>query len=241
MVPPELPIHCAPRNRLRCLLEGSPNVRGGGSPMGPGEPADQPFDLRDVLAERGAERYELHRRYLNPQLPRMLHAIGFDKVYTRARGRLPLRRRRRRVPRHAGRLRRVRPRPPPPGRPAGAARRPRRRPGRPDPVRRPAAGRPARRGAARQGPAPRPGVLRQQRHRGGRGRPEVRPLRHRPPPHPVLRPRLPRADHRVAVGQRRAASSARASARCCPTPRSRSATCAALRARAARAATSPAS
>ncbi|MDQ1539705.1 MAG: ornithine--oxo-acid transaminase, partial [Actinomycetota bacterium] len=44
------------------------------------------FDLRDLLARRGGERYELHRRYLNPQLPRMLHAIGFDKVYARAEG-----------------------------------------------------------------------------------------------------------------------------------------------------------
>jgi ornithine--oxo-acid transaminase len=50
--------------------------------MGTGEP----FDLRGVVAGRGDERYELHRRYLNPQLPRMLHAIGFDKVYTRAEG-----------------------------------------------------------------------------------------------------------------------------------------------------------
>ncbi|MGI8759772.1 MAG: aspartate aminotransferase family protein [Jatrophihabitantaceae bacterium] len=45
-----------------------------------------PFDLPDLLARRGDERYELHRRHLNPQLPRMLHAIGFDKVYTRAEG-----------------------------------------------------------------------------------------------------------------------------------------------------------
>jgi ornithine--oxo-acid transaminase len=44
------------------------------------------FDLRSVLAQRGPERYELHRRYLNTQLPRMLHAIGFDKIYTRAEG-----------------------------------------------------------------------------------------------------------------------------------------------------------
>jgi len=54
--------------------------------MGSGGPADQPFDLRDVLARRGDERYDLHRQYLNPQLPRMLHAIGFDKVYARAQG-----------------------------------------------------------------------------------------------------------------------------------------------------------
>jgi ornithine--oxo-acid transaminase len=46
----------------------------------------EPFDLHDVLARRGGQRYELARRYLNPQLPRMLHAIGFDRVYTRAEG-----------------------------------------------------------------------------------------------------------------------------------------------------------
>ncbi|MGW6564197.1 aspartate aminotransferase family protein [Streptomyces sp. NPDC054975] len=44
------------------------------------------FDLSALLAERGAERYELHARYLNHQLPRMLHTIGFDKVYERAEG-----------------------------------------------------------------------------------------------------------------------------------------------------------
>ncbi|GAA1929235.1 aspartate aminotransferase family protein [Streptantibioticus ferralitis] len=44
------------------------------------------FDLGRLLAERGAERYELHTRHLNHQLPRMLHTIGFDKVYERAEG-----------------------------------------------------------------------------------------------------------------------------------------------------------
>ncbi|MFF4607028.1 aspartate aminotransferase family protein [Streptomyces sp. NPDC001339] len=44
------------------------------------------FDLTELLAERGAERYDLHSRYLNHQLPRMLHTIGFDKVYERAEG-----------------------------------------------------------------------------------------------------------------------------------------------------------
>ncbi|WP_405859412.1 aspartate aminotransferase family protein [Streptomyces sp. NBC_00090] len=44
------------------------------------------FDLRALLAERGGERYELHARHLNHQLPRMLHTIGFDKVYERAEG-----------------------------------------------------------------------------------------------------------------------------------------------------------
>ncbi|MFC4496048.1 aspartate aminotransferase family protein [Streptomyces ovatisporus] len=44
------------------------------------------FDLNALLAERGAERYELHTRHLNHQLPRMLRTIGFDKVYERAEG-----------------------------------------------------------------------------------------------------------------------------------------------------------
>ena len=44
------------------------------------------FDLNALLAERGAERYELHARHLNHQLPRMLRTIGFDKVYERAEG-----------------------------------------------------------------------------------------------------------------------------------------------------------
>jgi ornithine--oxo-acid transaminase len=44
------------------------------------------FDLPGLLAGRRGQGYELHTRYLNPQLPRMLHAIGFDKVYERAEG-----------------------------------------------------------------------------------------------------------------------------------------------------------
>ncbi len=48
--------------------------------------AAKEFDLARLLAERGAERYELHAKHLNHQLPRMLHTIGFDKVYERAEG-----------------------------------------------------------------------------------------------------------------------------------------------------------
>ncbi|GLW52572.1 aspartate aminotransferase family protein [Kitasatospora phosalacinea] len=46
----------------------------------------EPLDLAALLAARGGERYELHARYLNPQLPRMLHTIGFDRYYERAKG-----------------------------------------------------------------------------------------------------------------------------------------------------------
>src|SRR5207244_5950995 len=49
-------------------------------------PMGDSFEVQDLLARRGHERYEMHRRFLNPQLPRMLHAIGFDKTYVRAEG-----------------------------------------------------------------------------------------------------------------------------------------------------------
>src|SRR6202034_167436 len=44
------------------------------------------FDLQGLLAAHRADGYELYGRYLNPQQPKVLHAIGFDKVYTRAEG-----------------------------------------------------------------------------------------------------------------------------------------------------------
>jgi len=44
------------------------------------------FDLPGLLAANDGRGYDLHARYLNPQLQRMLHTIGFDKVYERADG-----------------------------------------------------------------------------------------------------------------------------------------------------------
>ena len=44
------------------------------------------FDLPGLLAANDGRGYELHSRHMNPQLPRMLHTIGFDKVYERAEG-----------------------------------------------------------------------------------------------------------------------------------------------------------
>jgi ornithine--oxo-acid transaminase len=52
----------------------------------PTEQTPVPFDLNALIKARGDERYELHARLLNPQLPRMLHTIGFDKIYTHAKG-----------------------------------------------------------------------------------------------------------------------------------------------------------
>ena len=59
-----------------------------GPAAGPANPEGRSkgFDLAGLLARRGGERYELHTKYLNHQLPRMLHTIGFDKVYERAEG-----------------------------------------------------------------------------------------------------------------------------------------------------------
>jgi acetylornithine/succinyldiaminopimelate/putrescine aminotransferase len=59
-----------------------------GPAAGPAAPGERPkgFDLATLLAERGDERYDLHAKHLNHQLPRMLHTIGFDKYYERAEG-----------------------------------------------------------------------------------------------------------------------------------------------------------
>ncbi len=168
------------------------------------DPAEKgEFDLGALLAERGAQRYELHTKYLNHQLPRMLHTIGFDKVYERAEGAhfwdadgndyldmlagfgvaMGLGRRHRR--------------------PQGAARRPGRLARRPHPLRLPAAARAPRRESARAQSPPGAGVLRQQRYGGGGDRAQVRPVRHREDEDPLLFPRLPRTDHRLTVRQRR--------------------------------------
>ncbi|HZC39834.1 MAG TPA: aspartate aminotransferase family protein [Streptosporangiaceae bacterium] len=44
------------------------------------------FDLPALLTARRGQGHQLHASHLNPQLPRMLHAIGFDRVYERAEG-----------------------------------------------------------------------------------------------------------------------------------------------------------
>jgi acetylornithine/succinyldiaminopimelate/putrescine aminotransferase len=44
------------------------------------------FDLNALLEARGAEGFALHEQYMNPQMPKILRTIGFDKDYVRAEG-----------------------------------------------------------------------------------------------------------------------------------------------------------
>jgi ornithine--oxo-acid transaminase len=48
--------------------------------------SDMGFDLGAELAAVRGQGYDLHSRYLNPQMPRTLHTIGFDKIYERGEG-----------------------------------------------------------------------------------------------------------------------------------------------------------
>ena len=44
------------------------------------------FDLKQIVAERLGENYELHEKYVNPTLVKVFRTIAFDKVYTKAKG-----------------------------------------------------------------------------------------------------------------------------------------------------------
>ena len=45
-----------------------------------------PANIKQLVSERMGENYELHRRHLNRTLVKVQETIGFDKVYTRAKG-----------------------------------------------------------------------------------------------------------------------------------------------------------
>src|SRR5437762_14124485 len=44
------------------------------------------FDLKEIIAARLGENYQLHERHLNSTLVQAQRVIGFDKVYARAEG-----------------------------------------------------------------------------------------------------------------------------------------------------------
>jgi 4-aminobutyrate aminotransferase-like enzyme len=44
------------------------------------------FDLKEIIAGRLGENYQLHERHLNRTLVAAQRVIGFDKVYARAEG-----------------------------------------------------------------------------------------------------------------------------------------------------------
>ena len=47
---------------------------------------DDRFDLGALLAARRHEAFALHERYINPQMPRVLRTLGFDREWARAEG-----------------------------------------------------------------------------------------------------------------------------------------------------------
>ena len=184
------------------------------------------FDLGAELAAVRGQGYDLHCKYLNAQLPRSCARDRLRQGLRARRGRLPVRRRGQRATRDfLSGFGVFAARPQPPG---DQARRcmmrstPTSPHGRSSTASRSWGCSPQRLLAKRPGPGA--GVLLQQRHRGGRVGAEVRPPRDRQGPDRLRAPRLPRADRRVAVRQRRGGVQARASARCCPAPRFRLAT-----------------
>lgn len=44
------------------------------------------FSVKALLADRGGEAFALHERYLNPQMPKVLRTLGFDRDYVSAEG-----------------------------------------------------------------------------------------------------------------------------------------------------------
>src|SRR5689334_11541944 len=48
--------------------------------------APEPFSLERTIAENAGRGMHLHAAHLNPQMPRLLRAIGFDRTYVRGEG-----------------------------------------------------------------------------------------------------------------------------------------------------------
>ena len=45
-----------------------------------------PFELKKVLEDRKGENFTLHSKYVNPQLPRVLGTIEFDRFFEKGEG-----------------------------------------------------------------------------------------------------------------------------------------------------------
>ena len=45
-----------------------------------------PFNLSELLADRDGENFQLHCKYLNPQLAKVVKTLGFDRFYERGEG-----------------------------------------------------------------------------------------------------------------------------------------------------------
>jgi ornithine--oxo-acid transaminase len=45
-----------------------------------------PFNLAELLDQRHGENFQLHKRYLNPQLTKVVKTLGFDRFYVRGEG-----------------------------------------------------------------------------------------------------------------------------------------------------------
>jgi len=48
--------------------------------------ADAAIDIPAMIAERLTDKFQLHERYINPQMVRVLKTIGFDRQYVRGHG-----------------------------------------------------------------------------------------------------------------------------------------------------------
>jgi hypothetical protein len=44
------------------------------------------YDIKNIVANRLGENYELHEQYVNPTLVDVFRTIGFDRVYSRGEG-----------------------------------------------------------------------------------------------------------------------------------------------------------
>src|SRR6204780_1950954 len=44
------------------------------------------FNLAELLADRDGQNFQLHSKYMNPQLAKVLKTLGFDRFYERGEG-----------------------------------------------------------------------------------------------------------------------------------------------------------